>query len=141
MRKPTICIYETKGADQLHSNCEADQRLCFRYTDSTIPLLSKIQNFQPLAIFSACTAQFVSDLFGNHIVGFLTRRLIHVMSQKNLKPFLYTKTRAWIRCMVNKLSISTIFFLTSGKYVCAMNIPLNPIYIEQMGFAGVYLFF
>ena len=30
-----------KDADQLCSNCEADQRLCFRYTDSTIPLLSK----------------------------------------------------------------------------------------------------
>ena len=41
MRKPTICIGENKGADQLRSNCEADQRLCFRYTDSTIPLLSK----------------------------------------------------------------------------------------------------
>ena len=32
--------------------------------------------FQSLAIFSACTAQFVSDLFGNHIVGFPMRRLI-----------------------------------------------------------------
>ena len=41
MGKPTICIGENKGADQLRSNCEADQRLCFRYTDSTIPLLSK----------------------------------------------------------------------------------------------------
>ena len=41
MTKPTICICENKGADQLRSNCEADQRLCFRYTDSTIPLLSK----------------------------------------------------------------------------------------------------
>ena len=39
--KPTFCIGENKGADQLRSNCEADQRLCFRYTDSTIPLLSK----------------------------------------------------------------------------------------------------
>ena len=29
MRKPTICICENKGADQLRSNCEADQRLCF----------------------------------------------------------------------------------------------------------------
>ena len=37
MRKPTTCIGENKGADY----CEADQRLCFRYTDSTIPLLSK----------------------------------------------------------------------------------------------------
>ena len=41
MGKPTICICENKGADQLRSNCEADQRLYFRYTDSTIPLLSK----------------------------------------------------------------------------------------------------
>ena len=38
---PTICIGENKGADQLRSNCEADQHLCFHYTDSTIPLLSK----------------------------------------------------------------------------------------------------
>ena len=36
MRKPTICICENKSADQLRSNCEADQRLCFRYMDSTI---------------------------------------------------------------------------------------------------------
>ena len=41
MRKPTICICENKDADQLRSNCEADQRLCFRYTDSTIPPLLK----------------------------------------------------------------------------------------------------
>ena len=33
MRKPTICICENKGADQLRCDCEADQRLCFRYTD------------------------------------------------------------------------------------------------------------
>ena len=41
MGKPTICIGQNKGADQVRSNCEADQRLCFRYTYSTIPLLSK----------------------------------------------------------------------------------------------------
>ena len=41
MRKPTFCICENKDADQLRSNGEADQRICFRYTDSTIPLLSK----------------------------------------------------------------------------------------------------
>ena len=43
MRKPTFCICENKGADQLHGDCEADQRLCFRYIDSTIPLLSKLK--------------------------------------------------------------------------------------------------
>ena len=41
MGKPTICIGENKDADQLHGNREADQRLCFRYSDSTIPLLLK----------------------------------------------------------------------------------------------------
>ena len=41
MRKPTICICENKDADQLRGNREADQRLCFRYLDSTIPLLRK----------------------------------------------------------------------------------------------------
>ena len=41
MRKQTMCIGENKGADQLRGNREADQRLCFRYTDSTIALLSK----------------------------------------------------------------------------------------------------
>ena len=39
--KPTICICENKDADQLRGDREADQRLCFRYTDSTITLLSK----------------------------------------------------------------------------------------------------
>ena len=49
MRKPTICICENKDADQLRGNSEADQRLCFRYIDSTLPLLlkSKISSFQP----------------------------------------------------------------------------------------------
>ena len=41
MRKPAFSICENKDADQLRGNREADQRLCFRYTDSTIPLLSK----------------------------------------------------------------------------------------------------
>ena len=48
MRKPTICIGENKDADQLRGNREADQRLCFRYSDSTIPPLlnTKISSFQ-----------------------------------------------------------------------------------------------
>ena len=41
MGKPTICIGENKDADQLCGNREADQRLCFRYTDGTIHLVSK----------------------------------------------------------------------------------------------------
>ena len=47
MGKPTICIGENKGTDQLRGNREADQRLCFRYLDSKIPPLpnSKISSF------------------------------------------------------------------------------------------------
>ena len=60
MRKPDFCICENKDADQLRGNREADQRLCFRYTDSAIPLL-----YKPLSIFCGCTARFVSDLVGN----------------------------------------------------------------------------
>ena len=39
VRKLAFCICENKEADQLRGNREADQRLCFRYIDSTIPLL------------------------------------------------------------------------------------------------------
>ena len=38
MGKPTICLGKNKGADQLHINCETP---CFRYSDSTVPLLLK----------------------------------------------------------------------------------------------------
>ena len=41
MRKPAFYICENKDANQLCGNRTADQRLCFRYIDSTIPLLSK----------------------------------------------------------------------------------------------------
>ena len=41
VRKPAFCICENKDADQLRGNREADQRLCFCYIDSTIPLLYK----------------------------------------------------------------------------------------------------
>ena len=45
MGKPTICTGENKHADRLRGNREADheadQRSCFRYTDSTIPLFTK----------------------------------------------------------------------------------------------------
>ena len=44
MGKPTIGICENKDADQLRGNREADQRLCFRYLDSTIPVLLVSKN-------------------------------------------------------------------------------------------------
>ena len=76
IRKPTKCLGENKGADQLRGNREADQRLCFRYTDSTIPLLLKykISSLQP----SSVTVQpgLCQTWSETQIVGFLMQRLI-----------------------------------------------------------------
>ena len=49
MRKTDFRLCENKGADQLCSKCTANQRLCFGFTDSTIPLLpkSEISSFWP----------------------------------------------------------------------------------------------
>ena len=43
MRKSAFCVCENKDADQLRGNRKADQRLCFRYIDSTTPLLPKYE--------------------------------------------------------------------------------------------------
>ena len=76
MRKPDFCICENKDADQLRGNREADQRLCFRNIDSTIPLLckSEISSLQP----SSVTAQpgLCRTRSETPKTGFLTTRLI-----------------------------------------------------------------
>ena len=50
--RPTFYICENKDADQLRGDREADQCLCFRYIDSTIPLLSKseISSLKPSSV-------------------------------------------------------------------------------------------
>ena len=66
MRKPTICVCKNKI--------------------SAFVFATGIVQF-PLAIFCAYIAQFesnLSNLFGNHIVGFLMTRLLRYL--KHLKP-------------------------------------------------------
>ena len=57
-RKRVYCLCGNTGADQLcsTSNCTADQRLCFCYSDSTI---------SPLLIPKISAGWYVSDLVGN----------------------------------------------------------------------------
>ena len=73
MRKPAFCICENKDADQLRGNREADQHLCFRYIDSTIPLplnpKFKASSLQP----SLCRTWSETPK-----TGFLTTRLIFI---------------------------------------------------------------
>ena len=88
MKRPAFCICENKDADQLRGNRNADQRLCFRYIDSAIPLL-----FKPLAIFCGCTAWFVSELVGNPEDQFSHNEahmgLRHGLLNKDKESFLY----------------------------------------------------
>ena len=53
MRKHVFLHMREQRGDQLRGNRAADQRLCFRYTDSIIHLVSIT-----LAIFCVCTAWF-----------------------------------------------------------------------------------
>ena len=52
---------ENKGADQLHSNCAAAQRLCFRYIDNTIHLPPKVVN--PEVSFSCNVARMTNRMY------------------------------------------------------------------------------
>ena len=51
MRKPMFCICEKKYADQLRGNREADQRLSFRYIDSTFSSSSSFTVYNVKIIF------------------------------------------------------------------------------------------
>ena len=79
--KPAFCILvcENKGADQLRSNREADQRLCFRHMDSAIPLLStnEISSLYPSSV--AVQPGLCRTWSETPKTGFLTTRLNYVL--------------------------------------------------------------
>ena len=76
MRKPAFCICENKDADQLRGNREADQRLCFRYIDSKIPLLPiyEMSSLKPSSV--AVQTGLCRTLSETPKTGFLRTRLI-----------------------------------------------------------------
>ena len=75
-RKPDFCICENKDADQLRGNREADQRLCFRYLDSTIPLLPKSE-ISSLQLYSLIAQPGLCKTWSEiPKTGFLITRLI-----------------------------------------------------------------
>ena len=75
MRKPGFCLCENKGADQLRGNREADQRLCFRYTDITIPLLPKYEISSILPSSLIVQPGLCGTWSETRKTGFLTTRL------------------------------------------------------------------
>ena len=86
VRKPDFCICENKDADQLRGNREADQRLCFRYTDSTIPLLPKygIPSLLPSCV--AVQPGLCRTWSETPKTGFLTTRLNIFQEVCDLQP-------------------------------------------------------
>ena len=80
MRKSDFPLCENDGADQLCSNCTADQRLRFRFRDSTIALLlkSEILSFYPSV---ASQTRLCRTWSKAPKTGFLAPRLILVIPE------------------------------------------------------------
>ena len=87
IRISTICICETKGPDQLCSNCTADLGLCFLSTDSIISLLLNSKNFKFLAFFYDCAGQFVFDLVKNTNYYWFSHAKAHVHTSFHSSSF------------------------------------------------------
>ena len=73
MRKPASCICESKGTAQLRGNPAADQRLCFRYKDSEIPLLPKSEILSLLPSYEAVQPGFCRNAPNHRAQVFLRR--------------------------------------------------------------------
>ena len=107
VRKPALCICENKDADQLRGHREADQGLCFRYTDSKIPLLpkSEISSLSP-------SARFVWDQVKTPKTGFLTTRLNNLMVSLSAlqKSICGLKTETFTCTPGQEISIIKVFY-------------------------------
>ena len=82
MRKPALCIYKNKAADQLPVTAHLISAFVFAGTQIAQSLY--LMNFKPLAVFCDCTARFVSDLVGNSVY---LGRLISISFLKTVKEF------------------------------------------------------
>ena len=75
--KQQFAYAKTKAHISFAVTAKLSMRLCFRYKDRTNLLLSKFKISSFTVIFCDCTDRFVSNLDGNHIVGFLVSRSIY----------------------------------------------------------------
>ena len=106
MRKPDFCLGENKGADQLRGNREADQRLCFRHSDSAISLLpkSEISSFLPYS--ETAQTGLCWTWSETPKTGFLTSRLILFIFSQDIQTQQMTTT-GWLGMV--SITISKFF--------------------------------
>ena len=94
MTKPDFCICKNKGACQLCSNCLADQRLWFRFMDSTFLLLI-------ISKLSTCFQSFCCDCpsrsgqkpkrtFFSHHITYITYQRMLISRQSPLQSYVYS---------------------------------------------------
>ena len=102
-----FCICENKDADQLRGNREADQRLCFRYTNNTILLLSKSEISSLKLSSVAVQPGLCRTRSETPKTGFLTTRLIYITSDSDSCrfsfniPFWYLFCRAFTSAILS----------------------------------------
>ena len=77
MRKPTMCIGENKGADQLAVTLKLIS--AFVFAARIVQFLFFLNPNPKFQAYSQLLGRFVSDLFGNHIVGFPMGWLIYTV--------------------------------------------------------------
>ena len=68
-------ICKQKSADQLHGDCAADQRICFRCIDSTTPLLPLSEISSPLPFSVVVQPGLCQTCSKTSKTGFLATRL------------------------------------------------------------------
>ena len=125
VRKPAFCICENKDADQLRCNPEADQRLCFRYTDSTIPLLpkSEITSLQPSSL--AVQPGLCRTWSETPKTGFLRTRLILLPLERKIKG-----TGPSV-CTVGQLICEAVFIYMKHLGINQVSCNINTVVSEQ----------
>ena len=96
MRKQRV-----KDADQLCSNCTADQRLCFHYTDSTIPVFFPNPKFQ--------ASSHLLWLYSPVCVGPGRKPLRPVFSQRGLYKHIKLSITLVIWSFFNSLTFKQFF--------------------------------
>ena len=107
MTKPEFCLCQNKGTDQHHSHCEADQRLCFRYMDTTIPLLPKSESSSIYPSSVDAQRRLCRTWSETPETGFLCRGSYH--SQQSMSYLTIWLEYLLFLCIEIKMQIKALF--------------------------------